>query len=49
MENKLMEVMKDWYNSYCNNDCEGCGFHSHCQRVLDIFNNTNYAEKENKK
>jgi len=38
--------MRDWHKDSCNNDCENCGFHSHCQQVLDVLNDTNWSEGE---
>ena len=43
---QIFNIMRDWHKNTCNNDCENCGFHSHCQQVLDVLNDTNWSEGE---
>lgn len=43
---QIFNIMRDWHKDSCNNDCENCGFHSHCQQVLDVLNDTNWSEGE---
>lgn len=40
------KVLKEWHKDTCNNDCDNCGFHKYCQKILDIFNDTNWSEGE---
>ncbi|WP_346884358.1 hypothetical protein [Clostridium sp. UBA4395] len=43
---QIFNIMREWHKDGCNNDCENCGFHSHCQEVLDVLNDTNWSEGE---
>lgn len=50
---ELYKVMKEWHEGMqgrrkdgCNNDCDRCGFHQYCQRVIDVLNDTNWSEGE---
>jgi hypothetical protein len=39
-------ALKEWHEDTCSNDCDNCGFHKYCQRVIDIFDDTNWSEGE---
>lgn len=43
---QIFNVMREWHKDNCNNDCDNCGFHEYCQKVLDVFEDTNWSEGE---
>ncbi|WP_346905932.1 hypothetical protein [Clostridium sp.] len=50
---QIYKIMKEWdkgmkgqHKDGCNNDCDRCGFHPYCQKVLDVFDDTNWSEGE---
>lgn len=46
IKSECYRVMQEFHKDTCNNDCDNCGFHKYCQRVLDIFEDTNWSEGE---
>jgi len=43
---QIYKIMQEFHKDTCNNDCENCGFHPSCQKILDVFNDTNWSEGE---
>jgi len=43
---EIYKIMQEFYKEDCGNDCDNCDFNPWCQRVLDVFNDTNWSEGE---
>jgi uncharacterized protein (DUF983 family) len=45
---QIYRIMQDWHkvNDCDKCDCDNCGFHISCQKVRDVFNDTNWSEGE---